>query len=160
MKKKILGIAIVAMSVIALPVMAQAQQKRANVGSENTQCVNTFCKKSDCRAFEGLNLTDAQKEQLKQLGEKRRAAMKECIRQKQRNDSVARAGHLAAKKAYLDDVKAVLTPEQYIAFLENHFVSAGGQRGGKAIRMKHHGKKSGKWKDRGRQPAQTQGETL
>ena len=81
MKKKILGLAAIAMSLIALPSVAQnkknndGRKKEARI--ENTQCTKDF-KKGDRATciFEGLTLSDTQKDQLKQLNEKQLADRK------------------------------------------------------------------------------------
>lgn len=142
MKKKILGLAAIAMSLIALPSVAQnkknndGRKKQARI--ENTQCTKDF-KKGDRATciFEGLTLSDTQKDQLKQLNEKQLA-------DRQRNDSTMRAERRASKKAYLEEVKAIIGPDQYVVFLENFYLNGGQGNGhGKAIRGQkgygHHG---------------------
>lgn len=155
MKKKILGLAAIAMSLIALP--SVAQNKKNNDGRkkgariENTQCTKNF-KKGDRATciFEGLTLSDTQKDRLKQLNEKQladRKARKEALRaDRQRNDSTMRAERRASKKAYLEEVKAIIGPDQYVVFLENFYLNGGQGQGnghGKAIRGQkgngHHG---------------------
>ena len=153
MKKKILGLAAIAMSLIALPSVAQnkknndVRKKEARI--ENTQCNKDF-KKGDRATciFEGLTLSDTQKDQLKQLNEKQlanRKARKEALRaDRQRNDSTMRAERRASKKAYLEEVKAIIGPDQYVVFLENFYLNGGqGHGNGKAIRGQkgngHHG---------------------
>ena len=48
-----------------------------------------------------------------------------------------------ARKEYLEEVKAIIGPDQYIVFLENMYVNGGGNHNGKAIqknqRMGKHG---------------------
>lgn len=150
MKKKILGLAAIAMSLIALPSVAQnkknsdGRKKEARI--ENTRCTKDF-RKGDraCCIFEGLTLSDTQKDQLKQLNEKQladRKARKEALRaDRQRNDSTMRAERRASKKAYLEEVKAIIGPDQYVVFLENFYLNGGQGNGhGKAIRgQKGHG---------------------
>lgn len=150
MKKKIIGLAAIAMSLIALPSVAQnkknsdGRKKEARI--ENTRCTNDF-RKGDraCCIFEGLTLSDTQKDQLKQLNEKQlanRKARKEALRaERQRNDSTMRAERRASKKAYLEEVKAIIGPDQYVVFLENFYLNSGQSNGhGKAIRgQKGHG---------------------
>lgn len=152
MKKKILGLAAIAMSLIALPSVAQnkknndGRKKEARI--ENAQCTKDF-KKGDRATciFEGLTLSDTQKDQLKQLNEKQladRKARKEALRaDRQRNDSTMRAERRASKKAYLEEVKAIIGPDQYVVFLENFYLNGGQGQGnghGKAVRgQKGHG---------------------
>lgn len=154
-KKKVLTLAIAVMSMAGFSAMAQ------NTGNANctvnkearckqgANCEKTAkCKKSKCdkNLFAGMNLTEAQQTQLKQLAEKQRASRSEKMAaakaDKQRNDSVRVAERQAAKKSYLSDVKAVLTPDQYVVFLENFFVNADGGHGPrKAAVQQGHGKK-------------------
>lgn len=63
--------------------------------------------------FEGLNLTDEQK-----------AAIKAIKRPMVNYDSIQRAARLN----YLKQLKQVLTPEQYMQFLENNFANQEGPR--------------------------------
>lgn len=90
--------------------------------------------------FEGLNLTDQQKAELKEIcpkpkceGEKAKCdsaatectARPDCPKAKDRADrrpEPVNPEEAQAKKAeFLSKVKAILTPEQYIQFLENNF---------------------------------------
>lgn len=75
-------------------------------------------KKSQC-PFNGLNLTDAQKNKLKELHKAEAAKRQECKQAKQGCSRTMRTEHLAA-------VKAILTPEQYVSYLENIAVSGHG----------------------------------
>lgn len=77
-----------------------------------------------CNAFEGLNLSDQQKSQLKALGQ-------DCKAQRDKKQCDGRKERLAK-------IKTILTPEQYTQFLENNFVQ-GGNRHGKDMK-RHHGK--------------------
>ena len=97
--------------------------------------------------FEGLNLTDAQKTQLQQLNTKRVEQRKQQAQarkaDKQRNDSTRMEARKNARKEYLEEVKAIIGPDQYVVFLENMYVNGGGNHNGKAIqkgqRMGKHG---------------------
>lgn len=161
MKKKVLGLALIAMSLMTVNSVAQtnANNNTCPANKENVQCKkapdNGKCKPA-C-PFEGLNLTDAQKNQLKQLDTKREAARaekkKEMKAEKQRRDSAKVADRRNAKKSYLAEIKSILTPEQYVTFLENSFMN-GGQYHDKAFKqgkpgkdgkgMRHHGDRKGK----------------
>lgn len=140
MKKKIFGLAMIAISLAAFNGMAQSS------APDTKTCKENVCKeKADCKmkkdgkkmkenkicAFEGLNLTDAQKAQLKELNSKRNEARKaqgEARKQeKQRNDSAIMAQRKAEKKAYLEEVKAIIGPDQYVIFLENMVMNGGGR---------------------------------
>lgn len=69
--------------------------------------------------FAGLTLTDAQKDQLQQLREKRATARadKQQARKSdiRRNDST----RVADRKQYLEEVKEIIGPDQYVMYLEN-----------------------------------------
>lgn len=138
MKKKILGIALVAMSFVAFNGIAQTTSGNTSIKQENVKC-----KKADRKGhrpqrnlFEGLTLTDVQKSQLQQLDAKRKTARKQqaqaCADSRQCNDSARMAQRQASKRAYLDEVKAIIGPEQYVVFLENMYINGGAHHHGKA----------------------------
>ena len=145
MKKTILGMALVAMSMVAVPVFAQKSNDKVCTEqcSKQMKDQKPCCKpgegKQHCHkapkgacAFEGLNLTDAQKQQLQTIATpgKRVAEQQKAERAERMNRAKA------ARENYLKDVKAVLTPEQYVQFLENNFVNHEA-RPGKANKNKH-----------------------
>lgn len=126
--------AVVAVSMVSMPLFAQKVSEKNTVCPE--QCYNKpdcddSCKPNDCcnrhcgdalkgvGCFEGLDLTDAQQQKLKEIKKpgKRVAEQDKATR-------TERAGQWkAARQAYLQDLKAVLTPEQYVRFLENNYVN-------------------------------------
>lgn len=151
MKKKVLGLAFAAISLFAFNGMAQTPSNQTcPLNKENVKCKKNE-KRNCCKAvnpFEGLNLSDSQKSQLQQLDSKRKAARQQQAQSrketKQRNDSARMAARRAEKKSYLEEVKAIIGPEQYVVFLENMYVNGGGkQNGGKAL-MKHDKSRKGK----------------
>lgn len=107
--------------------------------------------------YEGLTLTDAQKSKLAELDAKqqakRQAAMEARKSDSQKSEAtkaekknMTKAEKMAAKQAkmqarrsekleYLQEVKAIVGPEQYVVFLENMYVNGGPQDGGKAIKQ-------------------------
>ncbi len=139
MKKRILGIALIAMSLVAFNGMAQTTSNTDTVKQENVKSGKKAkqARKAQVNPFEGLNLTESQQTQLRQLDSKRKAARQEQAKLRkennQRNDSTRMAQRRSAKKAYLDEVKAIIGPEQYVVFLENMYVNGDGR---------HHGDKS------------------
>ncbi len=151
MKKKFLGLAIVAMSLIAFNGMAQSTSGNNTAKQEKAECKKDM-KKGDRPAkvnpFEGLNLTDAQKTKLQELDAKRAAAKaeksKELKADKQKRDEAKLADRRAAKKQYLQDVKAIIGPEQYVIFLENMVVNGNGGKGQPGMAKNHKGMKNGK----------------
>lgn len=150
MKKRILGIALVAMSLIAFTGVAQ----NTSTNNNQAQTEQTKGKKGDRKApkqkmnpFEGLTLTDAQKAQLQELGKKQMEARKQQAEQrkedKQRNKENFMQERRAQKKAYLDQVKAIVGPEQYVIFLENQVLNGGAPDHGKAFRQDGPGRDKG-----------------
>jgi len=146
MKKKFLGIALVAMSLVSFTGVAQNATDNNSAKIENVK--RQKCDKASCvNPYEGLNLTDAQKTQLQQLNTKRLEQRKQQAQarkaDKQHNDSTRMEARKNARKEYLEEVKAIIGPDQYIVFLENMYVNGGGNHNGKAIqknqRMGKHG---------------------
>lgn len=161
MKKKILGIAMAVMALVAVPSIAQTpasqdgakkecckencdKNKKCDKAGKGQKCDNgQQCAKGQkpgkagkqFNPFEGLSLTEAQQAQINQLQEKckteRQAKAEAAKCDKQKCDSVKAADRQAAKKAYLEEVKTILGPEQYVVFLENVYMNAGHQNGGK-----------------------------
>lgn len=132
MKKKILSLALVAMSFVTFSSMAQTatsaadSNKKENVCREKADCQQ----KRECRnPFAGLNLTEAQQAKLKELNDRRKTEKLEAAKarkeSKQRLDSTRVADRRASKKAYLEEVKAIIGPDQYVMFLENFYVNGG-----------------------------------
>lgn len=134
MNKKVLGIALLALAAAALPAMAQ---QPAPATCNNTEaCTNA--NPGECKArkaqnpFEGLNLTDAQQKSLGELCKKKCEGQRV---QKEKNAEAAKQTKEArceARRKYLDEVKAILTPEQYSKFLENNYINNAPRR------CKHH----------------------
>lgn len=173
MKKKIMTIA------LALAVLGGIQAGAKNNDNTTTTCTQQTeqsCPAKKARdgksprmdkqqraffsqqAFDGIQLTDAQKAGLKALDEQQQAkrqemkaqkesAKAEARQQKQQNDSTMRASRQQAKRDYLNGVKSVLTPDQYVVFLENIVVEGPAQQQGMQAR---HGQKQMKARD-GRQ---------
>lgn len=129
-------------------------------------------KKEKRNPFEGLNLTADQQTKIQQLNDKRKAerekmmaerkaakengqAQKENAQKPSREEMAAK--RQADKKAYLTEIQTILTPDQYVVFLENFYTNNGKQGGkqmgkmaqkdGKAKSGKQNGK-SGKQGDR------------
>lgn len=158
MKKTLLFAAAACM--FAAPVFAQAPQ--AVVAEEVVECQAGPGQAPCCmmmEQFEGLGLTDAQTQALKKLNENtapagRNGQDRKKIRN-ERRDSI-RAERQQAMKAqrsgYLAEIKKILTPEQYVQFLENYYTTTptapqknfrpGAQRQPKA--MKHRGGQRGR----------------
>lgn len=174
MKKTVLGLAIAAMSFTAFGTMAQTTNNNNAVATSNNEQVctaNTKCPKGECNLFEGLNLTDTQKAQLQKLNADRKASREQLAKarkeNKMRTDSAARADRRASKKQYLEEVKAIIGPDQYVTFLENVYINGGnGQRPGnkaafaKENRGKAHAMRPGKGDRKLRRDGKVQGKMV
>lgn len=134
MKKRILGIALITLSLVSFAGVAQ-NNNNANTTKQEKVCSKKGDRK-DMKArpnpFDGLQLSDAQKTKIQQLDEKRKAErqqMKEDRKEHRKaeanKDATARR---EAQKAYLNEVKSILTPEQYVSFLENSYMQKGGMK--------------------------------
>jgi len=115
--KKIIALAIVAIALCGIPAIAQAQN--------NGNCCNsTECTKHG--AFAGITLSESQQKAISELDANRKAQnesrmqqMKKARKERLQNDSVARAERKNERREYLNKMKNILTPEQYVTFLEN-----------------------------------------
>lgn len=130
MKKFIVALAAVAMTA-GFVAKADDNNNRPCQGARqcDVPCENRPCAAADCKAvcpFDNLNLTDAQKEQLKALRAKKIEA-----RKAQKQDK--KAAKAECRRAELAEIKAILTPEQYVQFLENNYVDKSFNRA-----MRHH----------------------
>ena len=138
MKKKILSL--LTASLLLSPIVSFASTDET---SDTKSYANELVGKREMKQpkgyrinpFEGLNLTDNQKEKLNKLREERKAERSKKSQQRKsdklRADSTSRAQQIADKRDYLNQVKSILTPEQYVAFLENMVVNTPLQRFGK-----------------------------
>ena len=134
MKKFFLASALVLMGAASM-VAQRADRQNTNCAAtpctENIACAQTACgPRNNCMdMFQGLDLTAEQQTQIQAL-------QTECRQQAQAQRENARASRQAAaadrqqaKRDKLARFKAILTPEQYVAFLENAFVNAGPSQG-------------------------------
>lgn len=138
MKKTILTLAILFASSTCLTAFAATPDSKDSK-NENKPSTEMKARKGGeprdiLKPFESLNLTDQQKakimdlkkaeveqkkqlaEQKKQLREKKRAEAK--AKKDARKQSIAKE-----RRDYLAKIKQILTPEQYVQFLENNFVN-------------------------------------
>lgn len=135
----------------------QVKEKKNGKKSERKGSATEGRRTGEGRLFEGLNLTENQKERLAALKEKTRAdraaAKKDGKKDgKERSEKPApeqreqmKAQKTSDRRAFIAGVKEILTPEQYITFLENNF-SAGGKdhkmhKAHNGDRKKHDGNK-------------------
>lgn len=148
MKKTILSIAVLLASMAG--VSASAQTTNANPQTK-TECTKGCSTKKDApgyNPFQGLNLTEKQQAELQALkpakdgkcakagknasctkGEKNATCAKDkkqlsqAEKQAQRKQSAEQ--RLQNRREYLAKVKNILTPDQYVKFLENSYVDQG-----------------------------------
>ncbi|MDO4319358.1 MAG: hypothetical protein Q4C34_02170 [Bacteroidales bacterium] len=135
MKKKFLTAALVIATICGVPAMAQKQTKCPQYKGncpQPEQCDSTSCTCDNDNnggrhrggnpyreIFAGLNLTTEQQTALDALKPAR-------PERGQRRDSTAtRPDPRQARRDYLAGVKQILTPEQYVVFLENVVVEQG-----------------------------------
>lgn len=160
MKKTVIAFSLVLSSLFAGNVMAQTSS--AAVGCSKTTCTKTeACTPADTcftrgdagrpDPFAGLNLTEDQQTRLKALrpcgkaDKKCDKADKKCDKKMDAQDRQSRRE--AAKKArqeYLAGVKTILTPDQYVVFLENFYVAQAPGRGHAQGKDMKHGDKAKK----------------
>lgn len=126
MKKLMIVLAAVAMT--AGFAANAANDKKCDKKCEAVKCEQKACAKdqkacNELMEFQGINLTDAQKSQLKALKAERHAAAqkaKEAKQEAKRAEKGAKAeASRQCRQEYLEKVKGILTPEQYTQFLEN-----------------------------------------
>ena len=136
MKKTILALSLSVLSVLGFSAMAQ-NQKCEGKKCENKEVCKKECKKDgkDCKKFDraqynpfdGLNLTEAQTQQLAALksemkqNDGQRSDKKEQMTPEQRQEKMKEMMQKRENRSreYLAKVKSILTPEQYVSFLEN-----------------------------------------
>lgn len=132
MKKIMIGVSLLLSGLFAGDVMAQtpaACQAQTQTKCETRQCDAKVRPGQACaNLFEGMNLTAEQQSQLK--------ALTPCNSNKKREDrKERREAAQTARKEYLAKVKSILTPEQYVQFLENSYLNMAPRHGGDRVKM-------------------------
>lgn len=110
MKKTLLSLAFVAAGIFAFS--ASAQEPCCNPAQTCCEQTQAPGNKAKFNPFEGLSLTAEQQTAVNELNAKYAKGKKE-----KRDDKRKEARD--ARKNYLNDLKAILTPDQYTAYLEN-----------------------------------------
>lgn len=146
MKKTVLALSLSILSVLGFSAMAQNQKSNEKCNKANKELCTKGkeCKMGDkakYNPFEGLNLTQDQEQKLAALKaqkperpEGQRPEKKEQMTQEQRQTQMQ--ARQDRSREYLAKVKAILTPEQYVSFLENLAVHKDHNRGGKMMAHK------------------------
>lgn len=156
----ILAVAIASMA--SFSTMAQVSAK-ATSGVEAVKCDKAGkdgCDfKKECKganAFEGINLTADQQSKLDALKADCKAKREQYKADRKAAKDQARTDRKQAKRDYLNRVKGILTPDQYVVFLENIVVSDA-PKGGPRPNGYHNGKgMKGKDLKRGASPKSAQ----
>lgn len=145
MKKTVIGISLLMAGLFGSQMMAltTATTPDAKQCPNKEQCAKQGKgRKGECpNPFASLNLTADQQTKLNALKEEQQKAREakmaqkkeqkaEKKEQKAQDREAARAAKVQAKKDYLGKVKEILTPEQYVEFLEVSFVNAQPQQKG------------------------------
>ncbi|MEZ3559928.1 MAG: hypothetical protein K1V86_10760 [Duncaniella sp.] len=145
MKKKILSIALVLAGLMGSSAMAQSP----SAPQQATQTVATPNAKKMANPFEGLNLSEKQQAELKALREGCKAERQKIAEKERAEKKEMKEQRKKDAKEYLAKVKEILTPQQYVQFLENAYLNQGGRpfgspRGGKqGMRQARNGKQAG-----------------
>lgn len=147
MKKTLLALSLSVLSVLGFSAMAQNQKTNEKCDKAKKElCTKGECKKGDkakYNPFEGLNLTQDQEQKLAALkaqkperpeGQRGDKDKKEKMTQEQRQAKMQ--ARQDRSREYLAKVKAILTPEQYVSFLENVAVHKDHKRDGKMMAHK------------------------
>lgn len=129
MKKKIFAAAIMVMALAAsAPVFAQKNDCKANQTCTETTCAAGDKVKKAQNPFEGLNLTADQKTKLDALRQQcaadRKQAKEQAKERKDRDRKDRMESYRQMRADRLAKIKNILTPEQYVKFLENQYVDA------------------------------------
>lgn len=125
MKRKFLSIAFVAISTLMITAVAEDNNPQCNDKKEmcpHHKCVKGgHMKKVGFNPFEGIELTAAQQEQLDQLAAERRQNFAKMNEQgnPDNQDIAVRPNPREMQRKHLDDIKNILTPDQYVKYLEN-----------------------------------------
>ncbi len=146
MKKIFLATVVMAASMFSFNAFAQKPKNCPSACPDSAACPALKCDRPD--PFIGITLTPEQQTKIQTLKAetkaKRQAMAKEC-KAKVKNDRAQRAEAMkASKKEYLESVKEILGPDQYVVFLENIVLNQPSPKAGM-----HHDKRgvAGKNKD-------------
>lgn len=130
MKKTIIGISLILSGLFASTAVAQtpATPQKKVAKTEQTCPKGGECDKAErpCPFDQVTGITAEQKAKLQALTPKKDKEAAKAEKQAKRQEQKAKRD--TARKDYLNSVKQILTPEQYVEFLEISFVNQGGPR--------------------------------
>ena len=119
MKRKIFSLLFIAISTIAFTSMAQGNDITPEDSIKKTCTCKKhnkgFLNKKHFNPFEGIVLSESQKEQLKEITFCHKKEKKQCSQET--NDNKKSFREIELEK--LNKIKSILTTEQYITYLEN-----------------------------------------
>ncbi len=145
MKKKFMILSVAMASIFGFSAFAQCPDECTNSSADNAQCVGARGPQGpqDKRyrptnmeeiAFEGILLTPEQQASVNQLKADAKAKCEQAKAQQAAKDANTKAERMAARqeaqREYLKQLQSILTPEQYVTYLENIVVAQ--PQGGKA----------------------------
>lgn len=146
MKKKIFVIAILSVLTASTSLFAQKTESK-ECKELNCERGDSCCMKIKYNPFSDLNLTAEQQTKLDNLRQEMKKDRKDAVEKmkadKDKNRKAKKEAMENGRKAYLAKVKEILTPEQYVQFLENSFLNAN-KAGMKNQKMKAHGPRDAK----------------
>lgn len=144
MKKKILSVALAAIFSLGISSFAQTAQTR-DANCQKKECKKERCDKKDRKCdkkcdrkdgkqcanpFEGINLTEQQQQSIAVIPTPAQVMKAARDNNKVKADTAnfspeqRRMFARDVRSKYLQQVKAVLTPEQYVQFLENYYTNS------------------------------------
>lgn len=140
MNKKVIFAGLLALTTIFAPAAfaQQADQNTCNAASKECKVAGKERKGECANPFEGIALTAEQKTKLEAL-KAEKATAREARKAEQAVKKEARRESAKAERSQeLAKIKEILTPEQYVQFLENSYLS---HRGNGMPRVEQKGRK-------------------
>lgn len=124
MNKKVLFASLIALSGLFATASAQKVQQVASQSCCTEQSCTAPQGKAAYNPFAGLNLTEQQQAKLDALKQEKQAAKEAAKKDKADRKQADRAKAQQSRADDLAKIKAILTPEQYVTFLENNYLSS------------------------------------
>lgn len=142
MNKKILVAALGLSALAVTPAFAQQTDGTNAPKKERATKDKTGKRGADApNPFEGLNLSAEQQSKLDALKAECNANREAQAKQRQEAKQAKKEGACKARTEQLAKIKEILTPEQYVKFLENSYLNKGGKFDKKIGRHDRNGKR-------------------